>query len=266
MQESLSANELEKFQACGIVHLREAFPQDAALSMQDFMWSQLATLHGVKQDDRSTWSLPQCDLNQTAANPIYDAIAAPRLCGAIDQLLGTGNWNLPKSWGGFLVTFPEGQADTWRLRGKMWHWDGDVVAHLGRERPKGLFIFTLFSEIAPCGGGTFLVEGSHCLINRCVAELLPNAKQVKQAALKKHLYQCYSWLNELVHGNPDTPNRAERFMNEVTVIDGIPLRVIEIVGGPGDVYICHPTIFHSASFNHADRPRFMRAKGLEAKA
>ena len=54
-------------------------------------------------------------------------------------------------------------------------------------------------------------------------------------------------------------------MDKETVIDDVPVRVVEFTGNPGDAIICQPTIFHIASENHAKYPRFMRAKGIEKR-
>ena len=51
-------------------------------------------------------------------------------------------------------------------------------------------------------------------------------------------------------------------MAETTEVDGVPVKVIEVTGEPGHAYLCHPAIFHAASPNHAEAPRFMRVKSL----
>lgn len=33
------------------------------------------------------------------------------------------------------------------------------------------------------------------------------------------------------------------------VIDGVPVRVVEMTGGPGDAVLWHPALYHSRSFN-----------------
>jgi ectoine hydroxylase-related dioxygenase (phytanoyl-CoA dioxygenase family) len=35
------------------------------------------------------------------------------------------------------------------------------------------------------------------------------------------------------------------------------VRVVELTGAPGDVVLWHPSLFHAASSNASDRPRFM---------
>jgi ectoine hydroxylase-related dioxygenase (phytanoyl-CoA dioxygenase family) len=188
-------------------------------------------------------------------------IAAPRLCEAINQVLGSGVWSVPERWGAFLITFPMGVSQTWELTDQAWHWDNTLVNHFG-QRTTGLFIFTLYSDIQPRGGGTLLVSGSHRLIEQFYHRLSPADQHLKQKSLKSRFAQSQSWLAELTGLTYESNNRTQRFMKETTEVDGVPVNVIEVTGKPGDAYLCHPAIFHAASPNHADVPRFMRVKGL----
>ncbi len=49
-------------------------------------------------------------------------------------------------------------------------------------------------------------------------------------------------------------------MDRETVVDGVPLRVVELTGEPGDTVFCHPVMVHCAAPNRGTRPRFMRIK------
>jgi len=44
------------------------------------------------------------------------------------------------------------------------------------------------------------------------------------------------------------------------MVDGVPLRVVELTGEPGDMVFCHPVMVHCAAPNRGTRPRFMRIK------
>jgi hypothetical protein len=41
---------------------------------------------------------------------------------------------------------------------------------------------------------------------------------------------------------------------------GVPLRVVELTGEPGDMVFCHPLMVHCRTQNRGTRPRFMRIK------
>jgi hypothetical protein len=258
----LTPEEVAAFEQRGFVQVPAAFARADALAMQEFMWEQLRAGSGIERDNPSTWSYAH-GLNRTAEDPIYEAIAAPRLCGAMDQLLGAGMWDAPKSWGGFLVTFPRGTPDTWDLTSKDWHWDGNPDDHL--RGLGGLFVFTLFSDIRPRGGGTLIASGSHRLIHRFFERLPPEVSRQKQKPLKQRFSASHPWLAELTGAVPHSTNRVQRFMQNTTEIDGVLVNVVEITGEPGDAFLCHPSIFHAASPNHADAPRFMRVKGLSCR-
>ena len=59
---------------------------------------------------------------------------------------------------------------------------------------------------------------------------------------------------------PSPDDRIAAFMDRETVVDGVPLRVVELTGEPGDMVFCHPVMVHSAAPNRGARPRFMRIK------
>ena len=53
-------------------------------------------------------------------------------------------------------------------------------------------------------------------------------------------------------------SRVARFMDSVTRdADGGALKVTEITAAPGDVFLCHPFLYHAASANPSGIPRFM---------
>jgi hypothetical protein len=51
------------------------------------------------------------------------------------------------------------------------------------------------------------------------------------------------------------------FLQE-TQIDGLPVRVVELHGNAGDVFITHARVFHSIAVNANDEPRMMRSGAI----
>ena len=49
-------------------------------------------------------------------------------------------------------------------------------------------------------------------------------------------------------------------MDGETIVEGVPLRVVELTGEPGDMVFCHPVIVRCRAQNRGVRPRFMRIK------
>ena len=59
---------------------------------------------------------------------------------------------------------------------------------------------------------------------------------------------------------PSPADRIAAFMDSETIVEGVPLRVAELTGEPGDMVFCHPVMVHCVAPNRGTRPRFMRIK------
>jgi hypothetical protein len=59
---------------------------------------------------------------------------------------------------------------------------------------------------------------------------------------------------------PSPADRIAAFMDRETNVEGVPLRVVELTGEPGDMVFCHPLMVHCSTQNRGTRPRFMRIK------
>jgi ectoine hydroxylase-related dioxygenase (phytanoyl-CoA dioxygenase family) len=53
----------------------------------------------------------------------------------------------------------------------------------------------------------------------------------------------------------ESVDRIEAFMRTSTVVDGIEVRVVEMTGEPGDVFLTHPLLLHAGSKNTGVVPR-----------
>ena len=296
----LSAEELQRYEATGWLHLRGAFSAATADRCRELMWRQLDERCGLRRDAPETW----CDdsrhvgsngLNTLSADPAFGDVGSARLMAALRQLdRGDAEFvesqpssslpSPPKSWGSFLITFPRRilgsphlQPASWRLPrdgvGTGWHWDGCPAAWLDRPS-KGVKVFTLFSDVAPRGGGTLLLEGSHRLLD-AFFRTLPEAERagLKQKPLKKRFNALHPWVAGLTTFAAATDGasgaaavqaaeeqqRISEYMERGTTIDGVPLRVVECCGEAGDAFLVDPTMYHSSSPNSAAVPRFMRS-------
>ena len=67
---------------------------------------------------------------------------------------------------------------------------------------------------------------------------------------------AHPWLRGLWESG-DGGDRIRRYMNDGTVVDGVPLRVVELAGEPGDVILMHSDCFHAAAPNRLTEPRMM---------
>jgi len=257
--EALSAEQRTAFHERGYVRLRTAYPREVALQIQANMWTELLEDYGIDRNDRHTWYQPGRSLRRAKWDPLQSAIATDLLVGAIDALLRPASWRLPTNWGVVLITFPNRTHDDWNVPSGGWHYDFD--AHENATSISGLTVFTFFSTVGPRGGGTLIVEGSHLLLRRFVSSLPPEEQRSAHQVLRSRFLRHEPWLRALTGVAEPPGDRIRRFMQE-SAAESVPLRVVELIGDPGDVILCHPLMLHVSAQNAADVPRFMRSQRI----
>jgi hypothetical protein len=257
----LSSSEIEQFARDGFVLVQNAFAREDAEAMQDAWWRELSDLYGIRRDDRSTWRQQPRDLRGGKASPMQTKMNTARVRGVIDDLLGAGNWQWPKHWGRAIATFPQGGL--WDVPGHkdpegagLWHWDSPVAWHRGGLN--GVFAFAFVGAVAPGGGGTSILTGSHRLLPLWEEKNSESRRGKDGATQRAMFHRSHPWLAALSGKAPSPADRRKVFMEDGIEIDGITLRVVELSGEPGDMVFCHPTIVHSASPNCGAWPRLMR--------
>ncbi len=248
----LSPDDLAHFSKRGWVRLRSAFPPEAAVRMQDFMWEHLRQCHGADPNDPTSWRWSANGLNRTRHNPVYRDVGSPRMRGAITQLLGHSQWKMPDHWGGFLVNAPYGGDRDWRIPTDGWHWD--------LQPSPSLFVFTLYAPLHSREGGTLIAEGSNHLVRRFYAKGTSGGSRIK--ALKREFNRSHPWLERLTGISPCTGDRVAELTKTTVDSDGIALRVSEITGDAGDAILCDGCIYHVAPPRVGPRPRFLCVKPI----
>lgn len=238
----LTAEELEVFERDGIVKIPSAFSTDDAARMRDVLWHELSERHGMDRDDRSTWTpLRPTGLKTTKSSRTAHAVLGPRVRSSLDGLLG--EWIEPRHQGQVLVTMPEGVP--WAVPHRQWHTD------VGFETPtEAVKIWALLGDLEPGGGGTPQVAGSH----KVIARFLTTTEEREFKAVRDQVLRSDPWLRNLTS--------EERSVDPMAPadLDGLPVRVVELTGQAGDVYLTHPWILHSIAPNAADSPRMMRSR------
>jgi hypothetical protein len=253
---TLTPADLQRFERDGYVVVRQAFPRADALAMEERWWSELAGTHGIHRDDRSTWHQIPGNLKAAKRDPAQAAIMTGTVRGVCDDLLGTGTWSRPREWGVTLVTFPE--PGSWELPARLWHWDNPCEPHLDRTR--GLFVVSFIGPVAPRGGGTLILSGSPRLLTGQERRIPAGQRRGLDSTARERFYRLDPWLMALTGQAPSPGDRIAAFMDGETVVDGVPLRVVELTGEPGDMVFCHPAMVHCRAPNRGTRPRFMRIK------
>lgn len=74
--------------------------------------------------------------------------------------------------------------------------------------------------------------------------------------VRDQVLASHPWFLHLT--SEDRPSTTD-LMTE-TDLDGIPVRVVELTGQAGDVYLTHPWVLHSIAPNASDTPRMMRSR------
>lgn len=268
----LTKEEVEQFQERGFVHLEAAFSRTDALRAQEDVWEQLAK-RDVYKVDRSTWTQPMVRINENLDTPAFRACKTERLKNAVEDLVGHGRWrtrDVADGWGWWPVNFASGADKPWDVPGTGWHWDGQHFRHYVDAPVQGLLLLCIFSDIRSHGGATLIAEGSHKIVARFL-----NAHP-EGMTLQEGIMNClptHPWLADLTGVEPapelcydrdrfeqwrQSGDRMARFMDRYLTDDcGFRLRVVEAVASAGDIFLCHPFLFHAASQNHLGVPRFL---------
>jgi hypothetical protein len=253
---TLTSDDVRRFERDGYVVVRQAFSRDDGLAMERQWWRELEDAHGIRRDDRSSWRRLAGDLKAAKRDPQQATILTGRVRGVFDDLLGQGAWPPPRDWGRPLVTFPEPGA--WDLPVTHWHWDNPCEQHL--DRPRALFVVSFIGSVEPRGGGTLVLSGSPRLLIQQERGLPASQRHGSIATLRERFRRSHPWLMALTGLAPSPDDRIAAFMERETVVDGVPVRVVELTGEPGDMVFCHPVMVHCTAPNRGARPRFMRIK------
>jgi hypothetical protein len=247
----LSLEQKAAFEGLGVTRLPGAIAGAAAEKMCGRVWDDLAERLHIVRDDPTTWTvLRPSGFRRLERSGAFAGIASSAVRGVFDELLGAEGWEEPPYWGQPLVSFPDGRP--WHLPHKVWHFDLPVSASF--EGLPGVQIFAFLSRVAPGGGGTLVVTGSHRIAFR-LASSAPGGRG-RSAEIRKMLARSEPWFREL--GSPGaSTDREARLMHETTDIGGVPVRVVELTGEPGDVALMHPWMLHAPAPNGSRAPRIM---------
>jgi len=257
----LTDAELREFDELGLVRLPQAFSRDDARAMEESIW-RFAERAGMVRDDPSTWLPGQLvgASPKLKRRPKFQTTWTEPVTSAIGQLLD-GAWDGPRP-NGLLVSFPT-PGVPWRVPHLLWHPDYS----LRHVHPPlfGVKTYGIINHIEPGGGATCVIAGSHRVLARFVAtlppEVLARKKGFQQANVRGKLMRSHPWLEELSRDDGTDPDRNARFFTDGDV-DGCRVRVVELTGEPGDVYLSHPWTLHAIATNAGDRPRMMVSRNL----
>lgn len=250
---------VEHFRVHGWMRVAGAFSADEAAAMCAAVWRSLSRV-GIREGEPSTWTTERPEhLQQLKKDSVFRAPWSPRTRKAIEAVLARQPIPEPTSCGAFFIAFPSRRE--WSVPAGGWHIDANYTSAL--SPPDGVKLHAAFGDIAPRGGATLILSGSHRLVHKWFEENppLPGA----HGADHRKSLQNHPYIGDL-HRQGDTNARIVRFMERVEEVDGIPLQVVENTGSAGDVILVHPLVLHVASTNARQEPRFLLSGGVDTQA
>lgn len=258
----MNSEQIQQFERDGLTFLRGAVDTAAVKEMRDRVWEEAERKRGICRNDRTTWKrLPPSILKSLIRSEgLFEPLLSAPVRAGIDALLGADRWEKPKAVGQLLMSPPD--ATNWALPHKVWHMDFPAPGWVGSDRP-GVQLFLLLDPLEARQGGTIFVGGSHRLVIELPERRSPDYTG-HSAELRSALAKRVPWLRDLWQPGP-AEERYERFMARTTEHEGVPLRVIEPTGEPGDVLFMHPWLLHNASPNCSERMRMVATERLTAK-
>ena len=243
----INASEQQTFADTGLIRVEGLIPAAVIAPARELVYAQLARV-GLWHDD--TWigldddtqshQLQQAGLKNVSKSRAFKSLVTPEVFAIAQQLAGGEALRATAPMSQFLFTPPN--ASEWVVPYHNWHLD---VPRLGELGAPGVQMFTFLDTVAPSGGGTLMVTGSHRLLN--------DQGFIRSHDLKTHLKQ-HPYFRDLMD-----KNLADRsgFMTETHFIDEVPLQVFELTGAPGDVFFTDLRLLHSLGANASRRPRLM---------
>ena len=241
-------NDRDRFEARGLVKLPGLLPDDLterALNLVYEKSERAGTRHnGVWRLDKLTDEPVRRQSKKLLSGIRHAAVLAdlvtPELESAIERVAG-GPVRPLMEWPQLLFSFP--RPGTWSLPRTAWHVDLPKLPN--RRTIPGVQAFAMLETVEPGGGGTVVVEGAHRLLDD-----IPwlGSEQIKYRLRRERYFQALT--------SKQVSNR-NRFLRQPVKTRGIELRVVELVGRRGDVYLVDMRLLHAAAPNVSRAPRIM---------
>ena len=252
---TLTSQQRAQFDGAGVLRLPGFFAAADIAAMADALWDDLGRRLGMRPAAPETWTTAHpAQFQALIRSGAFAALGSPALSALGDAFLGAGAWELPRRWGQPLVSFPAG---AWYPR-VMWHLD--FPADDDDAKLPAIRLFTFLESVAPGGGGTVYVAGSH----RVAMDIARAAgAQVRSADMQKRLRGGVPWFADLW---PMSDEQVREALGKQAEVNGVSVRVEEMTGEPGDLIVMHPTLLHGLARNFGDRPRLMLVETLYRRA
>jgi len=235
--EPLTESQKEHFRQHGWLKLSNCFTKEQADWVTKDVWTRL----GMDPNDKSTWK-PRTNMPHHRE---FDASEfAPKAWAAICEVCGGEDRITPESkqWKDSLIVNLGSEENEGRevdpKQLDIWHVDGDFFVHYLDSPEQGLLVIPLFTDIVPGGGATFICP-----------EAIPK--------IAKHLHDHPDGVSVRMapRGDPEfaKPASLDWYNSLARSCDGF----VEAHGNVGDVYLLHPLMLHTVSWNPLRRLRII---------
>jgi hypothetical protein len=227
----MSPTQIDHFRTHGYLHLEGFHPKPRVAPLRQKLRDELKRLAGAKGGLGAVQRLPLFQqigkLSALVNLPgLHEALVTPALLDFIAKL---GHRAPPSAAAGHpgtqLLLSPPQQGE-WTLQGLNWHVD---LAARPQDPLPGVQAFFLIDDVAPHGGATLALAGSHRIDTRRPAS-------DSQPALRELLKD---------------PLDLERRLGERG------LAIVEMCGRAGDVFLMDMRVLHTPSVNATKQPRMM---------
>ena len=246
----LTPEQRTEFDRAGVLRLEGLLSAEGVRRAREAVLRPLARL-GLWRDGawrldaapRPTWPAAGLKTGQAIGNkhPELAALTAePAVAAVVDTLLDGRPFDRTiQKRPQVLFTLPN--ADQWFVPNG-WHAD---YPRLASGQGGGVQLFAFLDVVAPGGGGTVVVAGSHRLLNQ--------GRDLRMQDLKRLL--CREPYFRRLYA--DTQDDRSALMNAVGEVEGVALKLVELTGAPGDAYFVDLRVLHAGAPNAAARPRMM---------
>lgn len=244
----ISAQQCETFEQQGVIRLEALLPPDKVAAARDLVVRALEPF-GVRREGR--WRFDEIDasgiagqvtarMKQIRKARAFAEVPMDRVREAVSVLVDGRSFFAGMDRPQLLFTLPTVQR--WAVPHSVWHLD---LPRLPDGGTPGVQMFTFLDTVAPGGGGTLLVAGSHRLLN--------TGEHIRSKDVKRRLKR-ETYFRDLMSRH--VTDRA-RFLDEPARIGDVELKVVELHGEPGDVYLVDMRMLHTLAPNASQMPRMM---------
>lgn len=239
----------EVFDADGVVHLPGVAPPDEVHAMRARVCEAVEALGGLVEQEGALRPAPGSEhaMAEVVQGSAFDPLAA-HVGRILDAIFGANVWAPATGiWRGVALPNFAGAESAWRVPHRYWHVDEPVRR---RARPWSIGAFVFLDRVVAGGGTTLVMTGSARRLRALGAELTLEESTAELARVEP-------WVDALLRPGEDDHERRRRFMSDGCVSAGVPLRIVELTGEPGDVVLMDPRSLHAPSANVGGPPRLV---------